>query len=478
VTRLTYATLDRLPRSIPSPIGRTPAAIGIVHFGPGAFHRAHQAAYIDAVLAHDPRWGIAAVSMRSKGTVAALAEQDGLYTLAIRDADSSNRVIGAHRRFLGPDDAADTRALLGDPAVRLVTSTVTEKGYCLASDGTLDLSHVDMVHDLVGAATPRSLIGWLVDGLAARRDAGIAPFVPMPCDNLADNGAKLHAALVAFARERDVSLAEWIDGEVRVPSTMVDSITPASDAALYDTVAEAIGLEDQAAVQRESFAQWVIEDIGTPLGPDLAGVGATVTTDVASYERAKLRILNGAHSTLAYIGLLRGAASVADAMNDAALAGFVDTMIREDIMPMLPRTPRLDLDAYRAAVLQRFRNPVIVHRLDQIAQDGSQKLPYRLGDTLIANRRAGRMPGAVVTAFGAWVAFVMRQARADTPIVDPAGKRLAAAAREGTPHEIVARLIDLSLGFPPELRGDDAVHAAVSEAAERITRGDWSDLTR
>ena len=478
MTRLTYATLDRLPPTIPSPIGRTPPAIGIVHFGPGAFHRAHQAAYIDAVLAHDPRWGIAAVSMRSKGTVAALAEQDGLYTLAIRDADSSNRVIGAHRRFLGPDDAADTRALLSDPAVRLVTSTVTEKGYCLAGDGTLDLSHADIVHDLAGTATPRSLIGWLVGGLAARRDAGIAPFVPMPCDNLANNGAKLHAALVAFARERDASLAEWIDGEVRVPSTMVDSITPASDAALYDTVAKAIGLEDQAAVQRESFAQWVIEDIGTPLGPDLAGVGATITTDVASYERAKLRILNGAHSTLAYVGLLRGAASVADAMNDAALAGLVDTMIRDDIIPMLPRTPGLDLDAYRAAVLQRFRNPVIVHRLDQIAQDGSQKLPYRLGDTLIANRRAGRMPSAVVTAFGAWVAFVMRQARADTPIIDPAGVRLAAAAREGTPREIVARLIDLSLGFPSELRGDDAVHATVSEAAERITRGDWSGLTR
>ncbi|PTQ65820.1 fructuronate reductase [Sphingomonas sp. PP-CE-3G-477] len=476
MTRLTYATLDRLPKSIPSPLGRTPPTIGIVHFGPGAFHRAHQAAYVDALLADDPRWGIAAVSMRSKATVAALAEQDGLYTLAVRDADSSNRVIGAHRRFLGPDDAAQTHALLADPAVRLVTSTVTEKGYCLAADGTLDLSHADIVHDLAGTATPRSLIGWLVAGLDARRVAGIAPFVPMPCDNLANNGAKLHAALVAYARSRDARLADWIAGEVRVPSTMVDSITPASDAALYADVAETLGLEDRAAVQRESFVQWVIEDIGVPLGPDLASVGATITRDVASYEKAKLRILNGAHSTLAYVGLLRSATSVADAMRDADLAGFVDAMIRDNIMPMLPATAGLDLDAYRAAVLQRFRNPVIVHRLDQIAQDGSQKLSYRLGDTLIANRREGRMPAGIVTAFGAWVAFLIRQARAGTPIVDPAGEHLAAAARDGTPADVVARLIDAALGFPPELRGDDAVRAAVADAAERIARGNWSAL--
>ncbi|MEG3173590.1 mannitol dehydrogenase family protein [Sphingomonas sp. ZB1N12] len=478
MTRLNHATLDQLPSTIESPRSRPLPTVGIVHFGPGAFHRAHQAAYIDAVLGHDPRWGIAAVSMRSKGTVAALAEQDGLYTLAIRDAESSNRVIGAHRRFLGPDDAAETLALLGDPAIRLATSTVTEKGYCLAADGTLDLSHPDIAQDLAGGGTPRSLVGWLVAGLAARRDAGIAPFVPMPCDNLANNGAKLHAALVAFAKARDAGLADWIDGEVRVPSTMVDSITPASDGALYDSVAEAIGLEDLAAVQRESFAQWVIEDIGAPLGPDLAAVGATITSDVASYEKAKLRILNGAHSTLAYIGLLRGAASVADAMADPALARFVDAMIRDDVIPMLPRTPGFDLDAYRAAVLQRFRNPVIIHRLDQIAQDGSQKLPYRLGDTLIANRRAGRMPTGIVTVLGAWVAFLIRRAREDMAIVDPAGDRLSAAAREGTPADVVARLVDAGLGFPAELRDDVAARSAIADAAERIGRGEWSDVER
>jgi fructuronate reductase len=476
VNRLSFASLSTLPGSVQSPKGRPAGGVGIVHFGPGAFHRAHQAAYVDDVLPHDARWGIAAVSMRTRGTIDALAEQDGLYTLAIRDADPSLRVIGAHRRFLGPEDAAETHALLADPSVALVTTTVTEKGYCLAGDGTLDLSHPDIVHDLAGTTVPRSVVGWIAAGLAARRAAGVAPFVPMPCDNLASNGAKLHAALVAFAGRTDASLADWIAGEVRVPSTMVDSITPASDAALYADVAAALGIEDRAAVQRESFTQWVIEDIGRPLGPDLASVGATITTDVGGYEKAKLRILNGAHSTLAYAGLLRGSTSVADAMRDPELAAFVDAMIVRDIIPMLPPVHGLDIQDYRAAVLRRFRNPVIVHRLDQIAQDGSQKLPYRLGDTLIANRRAERMPTHVVAAFGAWTAFLIRRSRGGQPIVDPAGDRLAILASAGSPADIVARLTDEGLGISREVLEDAALMAALGRAATDAHDENWGSL--
>lgn len=458
---------------IAAPRHRGAIGTGIVHFGPGAFHRAHQAVYIDTLLDHDPRWGIAAVSLRSAGTVDALAAQDGLYTLAVRDAEPRMRVIGAHARFLGPHDGAATLAMLADPAVALVTMTVTEKGYCLSTDGTLDFDHADIVHDLATPAVPRSIIGWLVAGLAARRDSEVAPFAPMPCDNLASNGAKLHAALTAFARARDPALADWIGGDVRVPSTMVDSITPASDDALYADVAATLGVEDRAAVQREAFVQWVIEDVG-PLGPDLAAVGATVTSDVAGYEKAKLRILNGAHSTLAYAGLLRGHVGVADAMADADLATFVDAMIREDIMPTLPPIPGLDLDAYRAAVLRRFRNPAIVHRLDQIAQDGSQKLPYRLGDTLIANCRVGRTPGHVIAAFGCWIAFLMRRVRAGMPIIDPASAALAEAASAPDVATVVDRLLDLGLGLPTETIGDDAVIAALKIAATRAFRGELS----
>jgi len=474
--RLSYAALDRLPSSIARPARRSPAPVGIVHFGPGAFHRAHQASYVDTLLATDPTWGIAAVSLRSKGTVADLAAQEGLYTLAVRDAESGHRVIGAHSAFLGPDDAAQIRTLLAAPTTRLVTTTVTEKGYCLAADGSLDFNHPDIAHDLAGAEVPRSVIGWIVAGLEARHAAGTDAFVVMPCDNLANNGAKLHAALIAYAGALDPYFAEWIAGEVRVPGTMVDSITPASDAALYDDVAEALGVEDRAAVQREAFTQWVIEDLGDPAGAALASAGATLTDNVAGYEQAKLRVLNGSHSTLAYAGLLRGATSVADAMRDTALAAFVDAMIRDEILPTLPQVAGFDHDAYRQQILARFRNPAIVHRLDQIAGDGSQKIPYRLGDTLAWHRARGEMPRRVVVALGCWIAFLMQRSRGGVTIVDPAGAALATAAAEGDAAAVLARLVAGKLGFDPAMAADSEAMAAIAAAADAAFAGTWEAL--
>ena len=474
MTYLQAATLNQVPTTIAAPHNRGVIATGIVHFGPGAFHRAHQAAYIDALLDTDPRWGIAAVSLRSRATVDALAAQDGLYTLAIRDAAPGYRVLRAHTRYLGPEDAAATLALLADPAVALVTTTVTEKGYCLGPDGTLDLSHPDIVHDLSGA-TPRSVIGWIVAGLERRRAAGLAPYVVMPCDNLADNGGKVRGALISFARHRDAALADWIADHVRVPSTMVDSITPASDDALLADVAATIGVEDRAPVQREAFAQWVVEDVGAT-GPDLASVGVTITRDVAGYERAKLRILNGAHSTLAYAGLLRGHASVAEAMRDDNLARFVAAMIADEIAPMLQPVPGLDLVAYAEAVLARFRNPGIVHRLDQIAQDGTQKLPYRLGDTLAAHRAAGSMPDRAVAAIGCWAAFVLARLREGVRVVDPAAAVLADAATDADPATFVRHLAERDCGIPRTALDDPELLDALQHAATAAAAGDWSAL--
>ena len=475
MNRLRRTTLGMVPDTVVRPAPRDAIGTGIVHFGPGAFHRAHQAAYIDTLLDSDPRWGIAAVSLRSRGTIDTLAVQDGLYTLAIRDAASSYRIIDAHRRFLGPQDARATMALLADPAVALVTMTVTEKGYCLAADGTLDLDHPDIVADRRGDADPCSVIGWIVAGLARRHAAGIAPYVVMPCDNLADNGGKLHRALVAFAASSDPVLADWIDRTVRVPGTMVDSITPASDEPLYDDVAGVLGLEDRGAVQREAFAQWVIEDVGD-IGPDLAAAGATLTTDVAGYERAKLRMLNGAHSTLAYAGLLRGHDSVAAAMRDPALADFVEAMIRREIIPTVGIVPGLDLDRYADDVLARFRNPAIVHRLDQIAQDGSQKLPYRLGDTLAAQRAAGVMPHRVVAALGCWAAFVLARLHAGTPVIDPAAATLAAAADGATPADFVVALARQDCGLSWTMLDDAALIEALRRAADAAASARWGVL--
>ena len=474
--KLSYAVLPTLPEKIARPHRLAPPPIGIMHFGAGAFHRAHQASYIDSLLDDDPRWGISAVSLRSGGSVSALADQQGLYTIAMRDAASSMRVIGAHGEFLGPHDTVGIARRLADPALRLVTSTVTEKGYCLSSDGTLEFGHPDIMADLSGGRPPVSIIGWLASGLAARHAAGVAPFTVLPCDNLASNGMKIKAAVVAFVRRNDPGLADWIVNTVHVPGSMVDSITPASDAALYADVTATLGVDDGAAVQREAFVQWVIEDQGVALGPDLRAVGAILTPDVAGFERAKLRMLNGAHSALAYAGLLRGHASVAEAMRDPWLAAFVDAMIRIDIVPMLPQLAGLDLNIYREQILARFRNPSIVHALAQIAQDGTQKLPYRLADTVDASRRAARMPIHVVAALGCWVAFIIDRARSATTIVDPASAKLRAIVDFRSPTDVVSRLIDADLGLSGRWATDSVLIAALSDAAEVASSRQWHAL--
>jgi fructuronate reductase len=421
-------------------------ATGIVHFGPGAFHRAHQADYVSRLLQDDPRWGIAAVSLRSAGTIDALRRQQGRYTLAILDEAPEYRTIRAHGRFLGPGEAPAIRALLADPAVRLVTSTVTEKGYCLAGDGTLDFDHPDIVHDRANGQAPRSLIGWLALGLADRRAAGLAPFATLCCDNMAGNGDKLGAAVRAFAGGEL--------GGALFPNAMVDSITPATDQALIRRVRAATGHDDAIPVAREAYSAWVIEDVLPPDGPDLAAAGAVLTGDVAAYEQAKLRILNGAHSALAYLGLPRGHATVADAMTDPWLADCIAAMIEAEVIPTLD--PCFDLHDYADRILARFRNPAIGHRLAQIAWDGSQKLPYRLLDT-IADARARRRPfDRLALAVAAWMRFVQRTGG---DAVDP----LAARFR-GLPADDAAllnTLLGLGQIFPPALAADAEVRAAL-----------------
>lgn len=430
-------------------------ATGIVHFGPGAFHRAHQADFIDRLLNTDPRWGIAAVSLRSGGTVEALRRQEGRYTLAILDEARSYRTLHAHREALGPGDESAVRRRLADPAVRIVSATVTEKGYCLSGDGTLDFDHPDILHDLAAPERPRSLIGWLALGLSDRRAAGATAFAALCCDNMAGNGKKLGIAVQAFAARTDPGLARWIAGEARFPDTMVDSITPATTDALRREVREATGFDDAIPVAREAFAAWVIEDVLPPDGPDLAGAGAIMTGDVAAHERVKLRILNGAHSTLAYLGLLRGHETVAEAMGDAWLAAVVGEMIREEIAPMLRGRTDIDLEEYAAQTLRRFRNPAIQHRLAQIAWDGSQKLPYRLLDTIAEARGAGRSFERLALAVAGWMRFVERLARNGVEIVDPRGAQFAEIGRTaGSDEALLGALLDLRQIFSADLAND------------------------
>jgi fructuronate reductase len=459
MTQLSRATLAALPPGIRRP-GHDIASVstGIVHFGPGAFHRAHQADVIDRVLDRDPRWGIAAVSLRTPDTVDALKRQDGLYTLAVIDREPSNRIIAAHSEAVGPGEGKRLRALLADPKVRLATSTVTEKGYCLGGDGTLNMAHPDIVHDLTRPAEPASVIGWIVAGLADRRAAATAPFAMLCCDNMTGNGGKLRAACAALARAYDPDLAKWIEGEVAFPDSMVDSITPASDAAFLAKVEAELSVADHAAVQREAFTQWVLQRFDMADGPDLASAGVTLTSDVRGYEQAKLRILNGAHSSLAYIGLALGHETVFEAMSDPALAAFVTRLVHRDIRASLPTVDGLDTESYADAVLDRFRNPAIRHLLSQIAWDGSQKLPYRLLDTVREALEAGRPVDRLAVPVAAWVAFIRRKAAAGEAITDPLADTLVAASAD------LDAMLALRQVFPERIATDPRFRDAVATA--------------
>ncbi|MDE2260902.1 MAG: mannitol dehydrogenase family protein, partial [Gammaproteobacteria bacterium] len=339
---------------------RPQTRIGTVHFGPGAFHRAHQAYYFDRLLEKDPTRAICGVSLKTASLRDALAPQDGLYTLVELDEAPTLRVIGAMRELLvAAESPAAVSTRLCHPDTSVVTMTVTEKGYCLDGAGGLDFAHPDIAHDLSHPETPRSLIGWLVRGLELRRERGLSPYLVVSCDNLSSNGPTLRRAVLAFAARRAAALATWIEKRARFPRTMVDSITPATDQALRERVAQAIGLEDAWPVQRERFVQWVVEEVDFAGQPDWASVGATVSRDVTAYERAKLRILNGAHSTLAYVGLLAGLQTVAEAMSQPALRTFVERMMIEDIEPTLAVPQPGALAAYRQSILHRFENPAM-----------------------------------------------------------------------------------------------------------------------
>ena len=467
--RLSDATLAQA-RAIRPAYDRAATSIGIVHFGPGAFHRAHQAYYVDELLARDPSWSICEVALRSPGVRDALAPQDGLYTLAALDAQTSFRVIGAIGELrVASEDPEAVFARLAAPGVRAVTMTVTEKGYCLTAGGELDTGHADIVRDLANPRTPASLIGWLVEGLRRRREAGLEPFTVISCDNLADNGVRLKRGAVQYALELDPELARWIDDRGRFPRTMVDSITPATDDALRARVEAETGLADAWPIQREAFTQWVIEDVMGADAPDLGSVGVTLTNDVSGFERAKLRVLNGAHSTLAYAGSLAGYETVADAMRDERLAGFVEVMMRQDIAPTVQAPAGLDLDDYITAVLKRFRNPEIRHNLSQIAWDGSQKLPFRILGAVRDALAAGRPVDRLALPLAAWMRFVQRRAREGAALTDPMAGRLAELGRASTgdPAGDVGRFLELTAVFPADLAADPRLRGAIEAAYAR-----------
>ncbi|AZR28694.1 mannitol dehydrogenase family protein [Xanthomonas vasicola pv. arecae] len=480
ITRLSITTLAQLPSAVLTP-NYTPehTRIGIVHLGAGAFHRAHQAVYIDDLLAEDPSWAICAVSLHRPQVRDALRPQDGLYTLALLDEQPQLRVIGAIREVLcAADEQAAVLARLADPGVRLVTLTVTEKGYCLAGDA-LDLTHPDIAHDIATPASPRSAIGYLVAGLQQRMHNGTAPFTVLSCDNLTDNGTLLQRAVVRLAEQTAPALAEWITQHVVFPRSMVDSITPATDDALRTHVQDQLGVHDAWPIQRERYSQWVIEDRFCNGRPAFERVGVTLSQDIAGYARAKLRLLNAPHSALAYLGSLLQLETVADAMRHPELAGFVQTLMRTEIAPTLQPMEGFDAQRYSAAILTRFRNPAIRHLLAQIAWDGSQKIPVRLLGTIGDALAAGQPIQRLCLAVAAWLHFIRRQAHDSVPLVDPLNEALSALGRTTTgdaSHDVAAFLtLDPVFG---SLSADTQFFTCVQTAYAAIGTATPTDVTQ
>ena len=454
MTRLSSQTLAALPTDVVLPAyDRAAVTCGVVHIGIGAFHRAHQAVvFDDALNAGDLRWGIIAASLRSSSVRDQMQPQDGLYTMLVRDgAAEQARIIGAVQRVIvAPDEPQALIDALAARDTHIVTLTITEKGYKLdPATGALIESDPQMAADLASLDAPQTAPGYLV--------AGLAPFTAISCDNLPHNGARLRFAVLELARRHDVTLAAWIEAHGAFPETMVDRIVPATTAEDIAALSARIGVEDQAMVKTEPFLQWVIEDKFCGQRPDF-GAGVQLTQAVAPWEEAKLRLLNGVHSGIAYLGGLAGIDHVHEVLALPEARHFVESLWDEAETTLSP-PPELDVAAYRRDLMARFDNPTLKHRTRQIAMDGSQKLPQRLLAPIAARLQAGQRIDALSLAVAAWIRWQAGQddlARA-IQVEDPLASRIAAQqSAAATPHERVLQILQVYEIFDVSLQYSNA----------------------
>lgn len=454
---------------------RDNTGIGIVHIGPGAFHRAHQAVYTEnAMNRSGGDWGICGVSLRSPRAQEVLSKQDYLYTLAILDAPVRYQIIGALKEVLvaGAQNAAIFARLQAD-TTSIVTLTITEKGYCLGADGALDLQHPDISADLAKPQQPRSAIGFLVEGLRRRRASGVAAYNVLSCDNVSGNGEKLRRAVLDYAQQVDPALANWIADNAAFPNSMVDSITPKTEDYTVARVAQAIGAQDNWPIQREAFTQWVIESNWSGPRPDWESVGVVFTRDVEGFEKAKLRLLNALHSTLAYCGSLAGFSTVYEAASDERLQRFITALARSEIIGSFEPPQKLDVEQYSQAVIARFLNPEIQHQLAQIAWDGSQKVQMRLLPVIRDNLQRQRSTQGLCLALAGWFEFICRALRDGRDIVDPLASEFGAMAalRAADPATVVHGFLAIESIFGDDLRDNPAITAQLTASLTALRGG-------
>ncbi|WP_460274346.1 mannitol dehydrogenase family protein [Celeribacter sp. ULVN23_4] len=463
-------TLDAVPQSLRPVYCPSEHGIGIVHLGLGAFHKAHQAALTDTALAKaGGDWRILGVSLRSPRAAEQLHPQNGLYTLIAKGADGVEaQVIGAIADAIcAADDPGPALAAMAAPETRIVSLTVTEKAYGLDRSGLCcDQTHPAVAADLVTPRAPHGVLGLLCEALRRRREAGLDPFTVLCCDNLPENGKILRGAVVDFARRIDPELAGWIAENVAFPSTMVDRITPAATPATLLEAETLIGCEDRAAVETESFCQWVIEDDFPQGRPAWHEAGVIFAKDVAPFEAMKLRMLNGSHSLLAYAGFHAGHAYVRDVMRDPALVALIQRHLVA-AAATLPPIAGIDLEGYGHNLIRRFENPNIAHETFQIAMDGSEKMPQRIFAPALDALGQGQALRPFAFATAVWARHLSKATHdcAAYELRDPRAEALSDLAQGKTAAQIVAALRAASF-VPVALGASDAFWGEVEPLLE------------
>lgn len=452
---------------------RDETGTGIVHLGIGAFHRAHQAAYTDSAMARfGGDWKIVGVSLRNPAVRDRLKPQDGLYTLAeMDDCETSYRIVGSIARVLVAQE--DPRAVvdaMSAKSSRIVSLTITEKGYCHdPATGTLNVEHPGVRHDRENPSHPTTALGFITESLAIRREKNLPIPTILCCDNLPSNGDTLRSLVTEFAALRDPGLANWIGARVPFPNSMVDRIVPATTTEDIERVRDVCGYVDEGTVKAESFSQWVIEDRFANGRPRWEAVGADIVDEVEPFELAKLRLLNGAHSATAYLGYLAGYRYVHEVVANDVFRGYLRELMHEEIIPTLAKPEGLELADYADQLLARFANRALMHKLHQIAMDGSQKMPQRWLGTIRDRLRAGESIECLALALAAWIRYVIGydETGAAIDVQDPLAEVYKEIERDSSRGNLIdaARLIDgifaLTAVFGEDLGNDAALKSSV-----------------
>ena len=468
--------------AVPGPeYDRDRVTTGVVHFGVGGFHRAHQALFHDRLMNEGKAldWGICGVGVMPADEKMrdVMRDQDGLYTLVEKHADGSldPRVIGSITEYLfAPDDPEAVIEKLADPATRIVSLTVTEGGYNL-DDGTGEFVEDDpeVARDLEEGATPKTVFGLVTEALRRRRERDIVPFTVMSCDNLQGNGTLARTAFTSFARLRDEELGDWIEREVRFPNGMVDRITPATTDEDIAEVNERFDVEDRWPVVCEPFIQWVLEDSFSAGRPPYEDAGVQVVDDVEPYELMKLRLLNASHQAIAYFGYLCGYRLVHDAAQDPLFQDLLARYMDEEATPTLAPVPGVDLDEYKRTLIERFSNPGVRDTIPRLCAESSDRIPKWLLPVVRAQLESGGEITRSAAIVASWARYAEGVDEEGEPIeiVDRRAERLTEIAQRQRedPDAFIANR-DLFGDLADDERFAEAYRSALRSLHERGAR--------